>query len=774
MATSSTPDCYSDLHSIRTQLCEKRKSEDEKLLIRFLGNNRLFEENTADVASSLILLRANEAWHINAHLHYAPKLQQLPLIKRPGTYTPWMWGHFLDLEGVITDPVLQRTHCLFLTTQSALEEWANLLGQTLQLFAVSGFDEHRCCSFIKEEVKFTKIPEQSRWLEDVRKLLVYVSTRPPLKQFKLSETQKYFDQMQELIKPIFMKRLKRLIERLEGRKKPFAQLLNKLIDHSIDRLSNIESVSVPDRTLLRNFLRALLHSLDEETWENRHLGLGRLEKIQENDGAERHNLVIQGVGDLSFNTWNVAFYHEEVDEKVKEETPSADGSRQKSEEGGSIRKRKKRVFLPEGEPISERKYSCLIVWKKDADTEKIQNAVSAIAGTDSQSSLGASVRYDLSISQLRFMPGEQPRIRLVGDESHKLEDLVDFAIYGQLLLRAGQVVAPGRIVDEFEDVRHVFNLPNVNQDTKEFEERMEKWKNAVEDWSNDYKLQLHGGKLFESAERFWKRAEQFREAESEKHIEELKRLLSDEAGAFFVRHYSELEKLLDRPRDIFGQIQNTAVWLLEHALLSDRSLRHLACTSTIAVDLAALGSSQPWITFCLLYYGYKQMKNLYDVREEGDFAWDESDRAKPRLNIRLKRNTYPCTMVGIGGNRSEGDGTYDTLFLLARGHDFKKGAHTIWECAEVMRAAGAQYALLLDEGLDVFQLHLPGKLNGKPDPSNNDDANLSNLTKYLDQEERCCSLSPWMRVPIAFNSKTGHLRRRSLRATIAFWQENQP
>ena len=769
MATSSTPDCYSDLHSIRTQLCEKRKSEDEKLLIRFLGNNRLFEENTADVASSLILLRANEAWHINAHLHYAPKLQQLPLIKRPGTYTPWMWGHFLDLEGVITDPVLQRTHCLFLTRESAFEAWAALLIHILENIATIGENSNE--KFIREKLietegEFTK-KNKENWFPYLLDLLIYVYKNP---LYKLKGTDFHETAEREINRCV--KEL--LTKRVDSIPQSAISTLQKKCTDCLDKLDKTGIVSVPDITLIRNYLRALLYALGTAPFEHRHLGPDRLEKIQENDGAERHNLVIQGVGDLSFNTWNVAFYHEEVDEKVKEETPSADGSRQKSEEGESIRKRKKRVFLPEGEPISERKYSCLIVWKKDADREKIRNAVSAIAGTDSQNSLGASVRYDLSISQLRFMPGEQPRIRLVGDESHKLEDLVDFAIYGQLLLRAGQVVAPGRIVDEFEDVRHVFNLPNVNQGTKEFEERMEKWKNAVKDWSNDCELQLHEEKLFESAERFWKRAEQFREAESEKHIEELKRRLSDEAGAFFVRHYSELEKLLDRPRDIFGQIQNTAVWLLEHALLSDRSLRHLACTSTIAVDLAALGSSQPWITFCLLYYGYKQMKNLYDVREEGDFAWDESDRAKPRLNIRLKRNTYPCTMVGIGGNRSEGDGTYDTLFLLARGHDFKKGAHTIWECAEVMRAAGAQYALLLDEGLDVFQLHLPGKLNGKPDPSNNDDANLSNLTKYLDQEERCCSLSPWMRVPIAFNSKTGHLKRRSLRATIAFWQENQP
>lgn len=164
---------------------------------------------------------------------------------------------------------------------------------------------------------------------------------------------------------------------------------------------------------------------------------------------------------------------------------------------------------------------------------------------------------------------------------------------------------------------------------------------------------------------------------------------------------------LDRPRLLFGRLQREDVWLLEHSLLTTANLARLACTSPIAVRLSNLGAPQPWVNFCLLVNGYSLNTDFGAVRSVGDYAWSRGD--DPVLNIHLRPTTYACTIIGIGRPIEPKEPLLDdTLYLMAWGHDFLRG-HTIWECAETLQAAGCRYALVMDEGQDVFQVFNRGQ-----------------------------------------------------------------
>lgn len=766
------PICYRDVESILRVIGSHSKAD---LVINFLRRNKLFEEWQADYASSLIILVRSQQWRIRADLNASPELQHLPIIRRTGTSSPWMRGFLLGFEDdVVTDTDLQRAHCLFFSKQAAIEEWIDLL---IRIFKMLTPWTSLSSDEIRELGKMIA-SEDSWFVNNVCNLMQWY-------QNTLYATNQGDDD------PIQEEIYKFLKFRLPGRELP-RQAIEQNLKRRLRELREWRESSdwdLPDHALLRNLMIGLLLALGDNQYNLRHLGSKRLRRIAERS-HHPHNLVIQGAGDLSMNEWNLAFYYD-LNNKAQ-------------------------VFIPENETFGSRTYNCLVVWSDKAPSSEIKQAIDYIQ----DKALGVSLGQDISITRLRFSKG-RPYIQFPDKHplNHRLHDLANFAVYGKILLRDGKVVEPVEIVDEFQDLRHVFALPNLNPADLNPAEDGGIIKRTAEiidkcrcDWaekfgpSSDILYRFIGdyerfsGKfresrldsqatpqfantktesaaifdkgsptyLIEVAEKIWQRGlaherqEIFYQA-----CQDLKREL-DHTSQFLVSHFSELRHFLNRPRPIFGQFQKTDVWLLEHALIKDRSLRHLACTSAIAVDLAELGAPQVWINLCLLRNGYRKQDRLFEVREPGDFAWDESD-SHPRLFIRLKMNTYPCTIVAIGNlpsdqQQNEGSVENNAFYLLAWGHDFSRGNHTIWDCARVLQAAGARYALVMDEGNDVFQCFIE-----------NDIAITS--VGFNKQEEECGSLDAWMPVPIGFalddNFRIRNLNRRGLRVSLAFWQEER-
>lgn len=133
----------------------------------------------------------------------------------------------------------------------------------------------------------------------------------------------------------------------------------------------------------------------------------------------------QGCGDLTMNLWNVGYMNSRLS-------------------GGP------RLIYLQSEPITERRYTCLVKWKDRPDKP-------------------------YTIETVRFNPFEfainpaSPDVVLafrkdVGGRilEYGAADRIEFAVYGQQVIANGRRVPLKQNVLEFSDLRHVFLLPNLN------------------------------------------------------------------------------------------------------------------------------------------------------------------------------------------------------------------------------------------------------------------------------------------------------------------------
>ncbi|MBW8874749.1 MAG: hypothetical protein JF614_07265 [Acidobacteria bacterium] len=168
---------------------------------------------------------------------------------------------------------------------------------------------------------------------------------------------------------------------------------------------------------------ALAMQGDEQLLDHRHLGPRRLNQL----GEDFENAVFQGAGDLSFNEWNVAFCND------------ANG---------------KRCFMPEGEPVSDRTYRCLVVFKPGSRLGDFKSRAARF---------GAFIGDSLAVLELRVLRGH-PWLLLPPERCNAVPtDCIEFAIFGKSILWEGDVVKKSTIVEQFRDIRHVFLLPDVSK-----------------------------------------------------------------------------------------------------------------------------------------------------------------------------------------------------------------------------------------------------------------------------------------------------------------------
>ncbi len=119
----------------------------------------------------------------------------------------------------------------------------------------------------------------------------------------------------------------------------------------------------------------------------------------------------QGCGNLTMNSWFIGFVNSEFTGGVP-------------------------TFLyRREEPFQERSYTCLVKWKNERG---------------------------YSIEPLKFNLYSD-NIKRSG-QSNDLKDDIEFAIFGQRLVAGGQIEDFRHIVNQFEDIRHLFKLPNINPD----------------------------------------------------------------------------------------------------------------------------------------------------------------------------------------------------------------------------------------------------------------------------------------------------------------------
>lgn len=130
--------------------------------------------------------------------------------------------------------------------------------------------------------------------------------------------------------------------------------------------------------------------------------------------------VVQGLGDLTMNAWNVAYFPTEP-------------------EPGRW------ILSPPGEPLLDRTYTCLAL-------------IPGSKPHDEQSWLNGGLHID------RFRFSRSRPYAFYADNDEAVGKRARFAVYGKAVIWNGRLVEPHENIDEWSDVRHVFALPNLNPD----------------------------------------------------------------------------------------------------------------------------------------------------------------------------------------------------------------------------------------------------------------------------------------------------------------------
>jgi len=321
----------------------------------------------------------------------------------------------------------------------------------------------------------------------------------------------------------------------------------------------------------------------------------------------------QGCGDLSMNYWSVAL--------IKKKTMS------NGEE-------KEHFIFPCDEPVEKRTYTCLVKWKKDKFDFLKQDSK-------------ANIKDYVEIRKVKFHrpanEGDPGKAELIVNNGPVLNitDKIEFAVYGQQVIRDGEIVDLGNTIPEYSDLRHVFFLPNMNP----------------------------GGDPLVGRE--------------------------NGAGKFV----SDPDQ--GRPREIFDRKQTDDVWFGEFALLGDEDKCKEALSGPVSFCLSELGATEMIIERALYNGGanngryYRRQIDPIAPLREGE--WRKIEKGdKISYEIWFKKNTYPCSIIG-----TTNDGWL--LSLACVGPYSSEDGWTINRTAEHLKSRGVTNALLIDEGGDVYQ-----------------------------------------------------------------------
>jgi hypothetical protein len=150
-------------------------------------------------------------------------------------------------------------------------------------------------------------------------------------------------------------------------------------------------------------------------------------------------------------------------------------------------------------------------------------------------------------------------------------------------------------------------------------------------------------------------------------------------------------------RRYFGNPPLGDVWFGEKAFIEDtsRNLLRAALSSPVKLEFSAVADERR-LRGALQLAGYQEMTDALESLPPGYWRFIHQTQLTKVVEIYFKRNTYGWTMVGLSQDNTR------LLCLACKGVPGQTG-YTLEEAAEVLLQAGAWNALLIDEGLDVFQ-----------------------------------------------------------------------
>ncbi len=221
--------------------------------------------------------------------------------------------------------------------------------------------------------------------------------------------------------------------------------------------------------------------------------------------------------------------------------------------------------------------------------------------------------------------------------------LIEFAVYGQQLVREGTPVRMESIIREFGDVRHVFALPNLNPPTS-----------------------------------------------------------FPEADSLGIGEYKEKPRnLFSEPKRDDVWLGEAAL------IQGDHNLKVAALNQAIQLDVSRLGGPYRWVEIVQQSGRTYQQQRGEAIEPgqwrwvtEGRQRWLEIFFRRNQYPCTLIGVKTPRI-----GDATEGDlRTTESIFFVAHGHKYGWQGCTIEEAADFLKNQGATDILMFDEGNDVFQL----------------------------------------------------------------------
>ncbi len=155
-----------------------------------------------------------------------------------------------------------------------------------------------------------------------------------------------------------------------------------------------------------------------------------------NYGDEYRIIGIQSCGDLTMNPWHVAFIH--------------------GEKGDGILCRLATLGDPDDifEPFHERVYRCLVKWNSEVKECKYEFIGLKFVDRHEDG-------FRVIIADEKYVKDNNDFLKEQNISNNDISDLIEFALSGKPIVQKGKDITLSNVIDSFQDVRHIFNLPTV-------------------------------------------------------------------------------------------------------------------------------------------------------------------------------------------------------------------------------------------------------------------------------------------------------------------------
>ncbi len=158
-------------------------------------------------------------------------------------------------------------------------------------------------------------------------------------------------------------------------------------------------------------------------------------------GEKYHVIGIQSCGDLTMNPWHIALIHKRNRTILCRLVAPARQQREPDE------------------PFAERTYRCLVKWRSQAPPWK--HDFIDLQFSEVEDGFHAAIADNDYLDKQYKGRTKRAWLEEAGINLNNIAPQIDFALSGKPIIQKGSEIPLATVIDRFQDVRHIFNLPEV-------------------------------------------------------------------------------------------------------------------------------------------------------------------------------------------------------------------------------------------------------------------------------------------------------------------------